>query len=340
MNVYFENKITNAKQQIKIYFTMKNSLDHLMKIAQDFYVISIGLNEINDGLKNPKRFKITILHLIFFGIFTFILYLFAALNYLYSLLNADFLPVYFRLLVIGFAIGYLWTLAIKIDLVLAEIKLNLNPFKIFYFLMNNIKAKHKLTDIDYNRLAILSRIMQTIILNYLISIISIISSVLIVSITIISQKYIWILLSIGFMPSMLISGVIASIWMSIHLILLSYYKLRFDQIHSSIKSIVQNGKLNVINKIKEKKLINLIEEHKTVSYEIHKLNLMFRRSSGVMSVVITFLRIIGFYLLINFNNNIFVNMLLIFGLFFLFIFGFGLTYLFSHQIKSAHQSNK
>ena len=71
--------------------------------------------------------------------------------------------------------------------------------------------------------------------------------------------------------------------------------MRFDQIHSSIKSIASNGnfiskrrekqsiksikpngKWNAINKRRQKQLINLIEEHKSVSYEIHKLNLMLR----------------------------------------------------------------
>lgn len=32
MNVYIENKIYQTKQRIKDYFSMKSSLDHLMKI--------------------------------------------------------------------------------------------------------------------------------------------------------------------------------------------------------------------------------------------------------------------------------------------------------------------
>ena len=114
--------------------------------------------------------------------------------------------------------------------------------------------------------------------------------------------------------------------------------MRFDQIHSSIRTIVSNG--NVINKRRERQLINLIDEHKSISNEIHKLNLMLRRSAGVMSIVLSTDRMIILHLFINFNNNIFVNVMLVATCCVLFVFGFGLTYLFSRQIKSAHQSDK
>ena len=147
-------------------------------------------------------------------------------------------------------------------------------------------------------------------------------------------------ISFSLIKFVIFSFVIFSCWMCINLILFSYYKFRFDQIHSSIKSFIQNGKLNVINRRKEKQLIKLIDEHKSLSNEIYKLNLMLHRSAFVTSIVFTTVRIIYIFLLIYFYNNIFVDIMMIVGFLLLFLFGFGLTYLFSRQIKSAHQSNK
>ena len=340
INVFIANEISNAKESFNAYFSMENSLGHLLEVAKDFYFISIGINEINEDIKNAKRFRVIIVHIIFLAIFTFIINLFSLSNYLYLFLKVDFLPGHFRIILTGIGLGISWMLAAKIDMILAEIKFNLSPLKVFYYLINNIKSKHKLTDLNYDELAFLSRIIQLVILNYGAPIVAVITMGFSILIAILSQKFIWILLGIYFTPIAIICTINFSIWMCIYLILFSYYKFIFDQIHSSIKSIVSNGKWNVINKRKEKQLINLIEEHKSVSNEIYKLNSMLRRSAAVMSIVLSTIRIIFLFVLINFYNNIFVNMMLGGSFLLLFVFGFGLTYLFSRQIKSAHQSNE
>ena len=59
-----------------------------------------------------------------------------------------------------------------------------------------------------------------------------------------------------------------------------------------------------------------------------------------MSFTVKITRIILLFILINFNNNILVDIFVSGEFYILFIFCFGMTYLFSLQIKSAHQSNK
>ena len=51
--------VQNQNDKLKRYFSMKRLFDHLMGIAKDFYFISIVINTINDGIKNPKRLKIS-----------------------------------------------------------------------------------------------------------------------------------------------------------------------------------------------------------------------------------------------------------------------------------------
>ena len=51
----------------------------------------------------------------------------------------------------------------------------------------------------------------------------------------------------------------------------------------------------------------MINEHKSVYNGIYKLNLMLRRPAGLMSIVVKIDRIILLFILINFNNNILVD---------------------------------
>ena len=332
--------IKNQIEKFKGYLSVKKSLDNLMEVAKDFYFFSIGINEIKDGIKNSKRFRITILHTIFLAILTFLIDLFSISNYLFSLLKENFLPNHFRIIFLFYSFGFTWILVIKIDMILAEIKFNLSPLKVFYFLINDLKSEHKLNDSNFNRLAILSRIVQIGVLEYGTPMVGIITIGFSVLITILSQKLVWILFTIYLLAAIMVANVIFSCWMCINMILFSYYKFRFDQINSSIKSIIPNGKLNVINRRKQKQLIKLIDEHKSLSNEVYKLNLMLRRSAGITPKLFTAGRTIFLFVFTNFNNNIFVNIMMVVGFWLLIFFGFGLTYLFSRQIKSAHQSNK
>ena len=329
---------SKLKKRIKEYFLMERSCGHLMETAKNFYFFSIGIDEIYGGMKNSKRFGISIFHFMNLIIFTFILILFSLSNNVYSMIKVDILPRHFRVLIMLFTLAFIWICFIKIDMILAEINFNLSPLKVFYFLINNIYSKHKLMNLNYNRLAILSRFTAIILLDYGVPITISIAMGSIVFVAILSQKIIWILLSIYFVPLHLIASIAFIFWNGINLILFSYYKLRFDQIHSSFESIVPNG--FVISKRKEIQLTNLIKEHNSVSNEIKKLNLMIRKSACIAVVLNSANKNLILYLLTLHNDNIFVKLFLYCVFVVLFIMGFALTYLFSRQIKSAHQSYK
>ena len=304
------------------------------------YAISVGVDQVYNGIKDSKRFKVCILQLIFMLIFAFELLAFFISSELFSLIDGPFLPDHFRPMFFTQIIGFLQILMMRIDITFGEMGYNLSPFKVFYYLINNLKSEHKLTDLNYKRFAILSWITVAVVLDCCAPIGYSCLVIMSFLIAVFSQKLIWILFSLNFIPSIIIGATAFMTWMCIVLLLISYYKLRFDQIHSSIVSIVSNGKWNVINRRREKQLINLIDEHNKLSNEIHRINLMLRKSAAVLLVILSVNRIIAFYLLINFKNNIFLEILLFMTLFLIINFGFGLTFLFSRQIKSAHQSYK
>ena len=116
----------------------------------------------------------------------------------YSLVKIEYLPDQFKVCASLLTIGSIWIIIIRIDLII--IKSNLYPLKIFDFLINNFISKHKLTELSYNRLAIISRIIQTMILDYGIPIPLTIALALIISFAILSQKLIWIFGSIFLIP--------------------------------------------------------------------------------------------------------------------------------------------
>lgn len=194
--------------------------------------------------------------------------------------------------------------SIKIDMITAEIKSNLSEFKVFYNLINNLKSRHKLTDQNYNRLAVISRIIQILVLDSGLPIGLVIDFALIIIIAISSRKFIWILQSIFVISGLLIAGLTLALWMCTVIILFSYYNLRFDQINKQISKI-SNGKLNVIGKRRKKLLIKLISEHNQVSLEIHKINLinlMLCQSTAITFITLSIIKIITLYLLINFKG--------------------------------------
>ena len=92
VKTYSKCKFENAKQRLINYFSLGKSLEHLMEVSKDFYFISIGINEINDGIKNSKRLGMLYLHIIYLGIFTLMNCLFAVSNGCYSLLKVNILP--------------------------------------------------------------------------------------------------------------------------------------------------------------------------------------------------------------------------------------------------------
>ena len=330
-------KIVNLKQRFKDYFLSVHSLGHLMETAKSTYLFSINSNEIYNQFKNPKRFYFVILNLIHFLLFVLDVIIFSSSNYCYSLLKSEHLNDQIRILFNMIGIGTLWLLIIKIDFIISEIKSNLSPLKIFYYLINNLRFKHKLTDRNYKILKIASRIFSLFVLDVVMEILLITAIGLVISLAISSRNSIWILQAIHSIPNIIVGGTALSLWMCIVFVLFSYYKLRYDQINNRIKEIIPKRK--VINKRVRKLLIKLIDEHNQLSIEIHKLNLMMRRTAAATYTITSIVKIMALYLLIN-SNQIYIKFMLSDIFIILYVFCFGLTYLFSMQIKSAHQPLK
>ena len=209
LNKYVNHKAKKFRYNFYQHFKMKESLGHLIHVSNHFYFIFFESNQT----KNSKKFKMSLLHLIYYSLFTLNCLMIVISDDFYSLVKIKYLPDQFKLCASLLTIGSIWIIIIRIDLLI--IKSNLYPLKIFDFLINNFISKHKLTEFNYNRLAILSRTIQIMVLDYGIPIPLIIALALIISFAILSQKLIWILESIFMIPGFLFLNIKCFLFLNI-----------------------------------------------------------------------------------------------------------------------------
>ena len=334
-----KDKITKSKQKVNEYFQMKDSIATLSYATKKFFIISVGFDEIYNQIKNPKRFKISLLICVITWLVTIWHFLFLISPDLWSLVDSQMLPYHFKTLgCCGTFLLFLCAIA-KTDFLLAEINGNIDTFKVLYFLEINLKSLHGLTDKNYKRLAILSRIMITILINYVAPFYSIVGSSFILYVAITSKRLYWFIhIFIMLIPYILIFHTYSAAG-SILYIYFIYFKMRFDQLNNQIKKISPNGKLNRICFRKEKILLDLINEHNFLSLEIHKMNLMGRRTAAGIFICFALIKILTLYITIYAKDTL-IRFMVFIGFTIFLIFGFGVTYLFSLQINSAKNSYK
>ena len=337
---YFVNLINRIGKILRDSLIFESSLNHLEKLLKRFYVTSIGFEEMNCGTKNSKRFKYCVLVCILLWIITLRLLVLIISNDFYStyVIN-EFLPNNFKTFHMLIMFCILIVSLIRAEFLISEVKTNLGPFRVFHFLKNNIKRKHKLFDYNYKLLGILSRLITIGLIDYGSTFILLIAILFTSMIAILSKQIFWILEATLMTPLYGLSTFTTSAICIIFIIFL-YYKFRFEQINQQINSVLPKGNRKVINIRLEKQLISLIHEHNDLSIELNKMNMAMRRLAAILFILMALIKIIILYLMINIENGrlIILHLANLFIIFFL--FGFGFTFLFTLQIKSAHKSYK
>ena len=341
IKIKIKNKMAKFKQNFKDYFLREEkSIKNLIKFLRKFYVFTYGFDELYLGTTNSKRLKVNKIITILSWLVTLEHLLLVILDDLWSIVDGQFLPEHFRIFMVMLLIILFLVASIKTDCLLSEInyRLDKTPFKVFYFLM--INSNHGLNRKNRKKLAILSRIIQIFMLDYAVPIFTLLISTIFISITILSQKVAWILqsiLTIGFIQNAIF--VLTSDCCLVY-IYFTYYKFKFDQFHTKIFKLINVNLIEeMINLRKERKLIRLINQHNRLSIEIHRFNLSIRRCAAVMFVAFCLIKIISLYLVEHTTNSLYE--ILFQNIFFVFLIcTFGLSILYSIQIKSAHQSYK
>ena len=333
------DSLIKLKQRVGDYFLMEKSLQTLSNTLRYYYVLPKGFDEIYNGIKMTKRFKLYILICIFNWIATFYHLIWISSDYIWSKTDGPFLPEKIKVCFAGITILLNFISVFKTDLILGEIKYNLSPLKVIYLLTNNNKESHKLTDRNYKRLAIWIRIIITFMLNYVKPTFIILCILMLTLVSLLSCQLYWLMYEMIMTPvyiNMLMVYLTASCVIYVYF---PYYNFRFDQLNHQIKATISNGKRKIIHLKLEKKLLSLIDEHNKLSIEVNGMNLMIRRSAAVFFITLSLIKILTLYLMI-YVKNFLIKFVAINAFFMFFSFGFGISLALSMQIKSAHRSLK
>ena len=335
---FFKNRVNQYKQKLSEYFSFENSFETISKTTTKFYVSSIGPDDIYNDIKHPKRFKLCIFICILMWLTTFWHILFMTSNYLFELKYNPFLPDNRRTCSLVVVIILFLVSVIKTDIVFGEMKNNLEAFKVYHGLATNDKLKHRLTDKNYKRMQIWARIIIIIFISCAAKLFSIFLFLLILYFAILSQQLYWWIHFIFICPiyiNMLFTLFIAA---CANYLYFPYFKLRFDQLNNQIKAI-QNTRSKIIFPMREHLFIKLINEHNSLALEVNKFNLLFRKTAAALFVCLSFSKITTIYLSIYMKHT-FTRILMISGFSYLFLFGFGITCIYSLQINSSKSSYK
>ena len=330
------------KQKLAEYLLLKNSIKTLSKTSKIFFVLPYGFDEIYYGIKNQKRIKMCIIVCIMLWLVVIWHFLILISPYLWQLFDNPLLLEYGKANFLQLALSNFYCAFVCTNFLLGEMNDHLNALKLFHIITVNLKSIHQLTDKNYNRLAIISRILVLILIFFGLPFFSISLFMIFLMFGIISKRLYYFIHAMLFTgPYFCLHANSLSIFCIFGIYFL-YYKFRFDQLNERIKSIIKSsgkGKWRMILPGKEKAFLQLINEHNYLSLEIHKVNLLLRKSVAMMFVFFALFKILSLYLSIKMkpslvwmaNVNGFINMT---------IFGFGISYLLSHQIYSAQNSYK
>ena len=127
----------------------------------------------------------------------------------------------------------------------------LSPFKIFYYLINDWKQKHQLNDKNCKKLAILSRIIQTIMIYFGIIIVRLIYPWFFLA-SLSSNLSFWIIFFILMTPVIIMTGTTTIATICLYIIVFNYYTMIFDQINKQF-DLICNKMSKLFNKRQEDK---------------------------------------------------------------------------------------
>lgn len=259
-------------------------------------------------------------------------------NRLYNIFKENYseVPQFKQIIILGIT-GLILTFAIRIDLIIEERKFQLRNLKFIYYLIHNLKSKHKFNDKNYKRILIVASTMELFMVKFVVF--TIVTVTLLHFLSCVIHEIITFnnTLALIIFPLFVIMIIIVQTTFHPGITLLSimifYYKSLFDQIYQRIYFMF---KLNFISSIEFNKIIN---EHNLIAIEVHKLNLFIRRLVAVYFIASSLFKIMFLYLSIH--SKEFMHQISWGYLFLIYNFlGFFISYGMQLQTKSGHKSYK
>ena len=159
----------NYKKWIINYFISTDSLSNIISCFNHYYFISSNINEIHQWIYNQKRNFVCLC--ICLSCFLSILFSTTIIcsNRLYNIFKENYseVPQFKQIIILGIT-GLILTFAIRIDLIIEERKFQLRNLKFIYYLIHNLKSKHKFNDKNYKRILIVASTMELFMVKFVV----------------------------------------------------------------------------------------------------------------------------------------------------------------------------
>lgn len=332
--------------KMKIIKLMESiNLSNTIKLIGDLFkktlITSVNFNGLYHEEFNFYKYLICYLNLLIMIIGFLLIFLIINFDPLFHLIDNQFLPKDAKILLVALLVLIFHSIAFRIDVIADEWKNHLSFFKIFYYLQEDIKSRHGLTEENYKKISILSNFLNIMLIKGSIPAIALSLILVVIYIAIRANKLPFYLFTLLFIY---LAFMVASTFIllgSMAILTLYYFKLLFDQINDKIEAIYLNYTKSdkIITAKDQKRLFKLIKEHDLKAQDIKRLNQMVSLTCLVFFLVLSLMQIIPLNLFLQ-THVWYQQIIYLIYLISTLGFGFGAHLVYSIQINSAHKPYK
>ena len=306
-------------------------------MAKNSFLISVDITEIYFGKFNLIRYFICWVH--FFILFITLMFGISLITFdsMYQLIDNEFFPKNTKPVIILLNVLLICANASRFDLLMAEWNGKISVWRIMYYLQEDIKSKHGLTNNNHKKLTNLVNIFKVLcIFGSIFYFLTISLALLYVSIN-----------SSRITLHILTPFLIYVIWFATATYVfcigtgisgLYYYLLVFSQINDQINMIYQKSKwfLTFLHRIRLNILIN---KHNLLAIQISEINFVIRRSLLAFYIGLALALVIALNIILKTDAWI-EKTLYLSGFICIVGFGFTTSYCLSELTKTAHKPHK
>lgn len=267
-NIY--NRI-NFEEFIDIKRTMKD-IGYWIKTT---IIVSVGITELYHDKFNWKRHLFgwfIVAYLISYGI---LVICFGFIKSMFHLIDSEIIPRNYKIFCIYYIFIVILIASFRLDALMSEKNRLVTVFKSFYYLQEDIKSKHGLTDENLRKVAIFYKLLYVACIYICLPFVMGFAITYYSYLAIIGNRIIFQLLAplALFHVWLVVSTVFIGGTMGIEMFY--YYMLMFKQIDCQFNEIYKqiNGCFTIKHK---KKLMKLIDQHNSMALNVYQVNLIIR----------------------------------------------------------------
>lgn len=334
-----KNKLIRLiKKKIEEFIDLPKSIRFIGNLIVKFWLASIDIKGIYHGEVHIVKYTICLIHLILMILGLSTMLAFNLKDSLWQLIVSESFPKNTRIINLFLNLFLFVSIFVRIDVLIDDWKNHLKFFRFSYFGMIGDREKFGLTKRNYKKIGILARFLEIVLFKISIPFIITCIIIAISFVAIQAQNSVLNMLVPIIYYLVIMSALTISLAISIAFLAFYYYKLLFDQINEKIQAIDKRS-FNSISYMDQMRLLRCIKQHDLRAQQINLINTLARRSGALLFLIIGFIPTLPLHLYLESDQLIFQIIFLFFVIITL-TFGFGVVFLLSMQIKSAHQPSK